>query len=266
MKNRLKDTPELRAAIDAIDLSMPLMKSLDPKEGDGWTKERAEKAFADYRKFLFLVATGHHAVPTTDIDTAWHRHILDTRAYAADCFRTFGFFLHHFPYFGMRGEQDAKDLQDAFVQTKADWTAVFGEPHPADAQGSLGSAVDCNSCGPDSCSSSGCVNVTCNGHIQAAAKCSGDGPTNPTHCEVGDDDPSENKIAPAAPKATTCDMKACESCYGQIGAQAMDPFVDKLDLETWLKLQAASAQHVSARLWADGPLRTRHAPEGFFLI
>lgn len=264
----LAPSEELLAAIEAIDLSMPLMKSLDPKEGDGWSKERAEKAFSDYRKFLYLAATGHASVPTGDIDTAWHRHILDTRAYAADCFRVFGFFLHHFPYFGMRGEDDAKALHETFEQAKADWREVFGEPHPADgasgarsggsckvgsyceggactsdgdlAPAEMAAIVDCHTCGPESCSSSGCVNKTCDGTIRASAKCSGELPTDPTKCDVRDDDPAE--------QARTCDMKACKDCYGHVG--------DALDLEDWLKVQAGYAPHASARLRASASIRS----------
>ena len=42
-------------------------------------------------------------------------HILDTRKYAADCEAAFGHFVHHFPYLGLRGEEDTKALEAAFV-------------------------------------------------------------------------------------------------------------------------------------------------------
>jgi hypothetical protein len=32
------------------------------------------------------------------VDEMWHRHILDTAAYRADCDSLFGRFLDHFPY------------------------------------------------------------------------------------------------------------------------------------------------------------------------
>lgn len=51
------------------------------------------------------------------IDDFWHLHILDTQKYAEDCQVIFGYFLHHFPYFGMRGEEDAKNLSDSWEET-----------------------------------------------------------------------------------------------------------------------------------------------------
>lgn len=57
----------------------------------------------------------------------WHYHILDTRAYHKDCDTVFGHYLHHFPYFGMRGEHDAIDLKNAFLAPKEKYRETFGE-------------------------------------------------------------------------------------------------------------------------------------------
>jgi hypothetical protein len=35
--------------------------------------------------------------------------------YAEDCHKVFGYFLHHYPYFGLRGEKDAANLAKAFA-------------------------------------------------------------------------------------------------------------------------------------------------------
>src|SRR5262249_39319225 len=59
-------------------------------------------------------------------DRFWHMHILDTRKYAADCDAVFGHFLHHFPYLGLRGEEDAKALDAAFAQMQALLAREFG--------------------------------------------------------------------------------------------------------------------------------------------
>jgi hypothetical protein len=53
-------------------------------------------------------------VPCHLVDDIWHQHILDTIAYREDCDATFGRFLDHFPYFGMRRDDDAKALYDAY--------------------------------------------------------------------------------------------------------------------------------------------------------
>jgi hypothetical protein len=39
----------------------------------------------------------------------------------------FGYFLHHFPYFGMRGEQDAADLRAASERMHEIYEREFGE-------------------------------------------------------------------------------------------------------------------------------------------
>lgn len=72
-----------------------------------------------YRKFLALNIRypDRKICPTGTIDLFWHAHILDTRAYGQDCEFLFGHLLHHFPYFGMRGEQDRKDLEDTFARS-----------------------------------------------------------------------------------------------------------------------------------------------------
>ena len=55
---------------------------------------------------------GARGVPCKLVDELWHAHILDTRAYRDDCYRIFGFFYDHYPYFGLR---DAADAAPTFV-------------------------------------------------------------------------------------------------------------------------------------------------------
>jgi hypothetical protein len=62
------------------------------------------------------------------VDEFWHQHILDTRAYRADCEAIFGRFLEHFPYFGLRGAQDAEDLTNAYAATLEAYEDAFGSP------------------------------------------------------------------------------------------------------------------------------------------
>jgi len=82
-----------------------------------------------YRRFLFLnfKYKGSPVVPNELIDEFWHYHILDTRKYVADCSDLFGEMLHHFPYFGMRGEEDRKNLNKAYETTKETFLAEYGE-------------------------------------------------------------------------------------------------------------------------------------------
>ena len=47
-----------------------------------------------------------------------------------DCTKVFGTFLHYFPYFGMRGPEDAESLSHAYDQTLELYEAHFGTPDP----------------------------------------------------------------------------------------------------------------------------------------
>jgi hypothetical protein len=66
-------------------------------------------------------------VPSSFVDDFWHFHILDTQKYQEDCERFFGYFLHHFPYFGMRGKEDEENLKRAWAETCALYKNRFGE-------------------------------------------------------------------------------------------------------------------------------------------
>ena len=69
--------------------------------------------------------------------------------YAEDCRMIFGRFLHHFPYFGMRGEQDAKDLRQAFSETRALFEKEFGEPFGEKCGDCQVSDCDAPQCSPN---------------------------------------------------------------------------------------------------------------------
>lgn len=115
--------------IAEIDLEMVKMKLRDADEGQGWSFEQCDSAEIEYKRFLHLNMKYKEAaiVPNKIMDTMWHYHILDTRAYHRDSEKVFGGYFHHFPYFGMRGEQDAKDLENAFHNTKELYQKEFGE-------------------------------------------------------------------------------------------------------------------------------------------
>jgi len=151
-----KRNPMLKEALDkinSIDLTMVKMKLMDEEEGQGWTKDYCDHVEGLYRRYLCLLYLDFDAphVPTIDIDLFWHQHILDTRAYAKDCKKVFGQFLHHFPYFGMRGEEDAKNLSNAFEETKKIYFDLFNEEYCDDQSGCK--KCSCSSkCGPSKCS------------------------------------------------------------------------------------------------------------------
>lgn len=114
--------------IEALDLSMIKLKLQDPEEGQGWNSETCNSVELEYKRFLALKRAYPECeiVPNREVDIFWHQHILDTEKYAADCDALFGTFLHHFPYFGMRGEQDYADLRQAFSDTQDLYERHFG--------------------------------------------------------------------------------------------------------------------------------------------
>lgn len=117
--------------IAALDLEMVKIKLAEPDEGAGWSVEQCEDAEVEYKRYLTLCRKFPHPaysiVPNKIMDTMWHYHILDTRAYCRDSDKVFGGYFHHFPYFGMRGEQDERNLRGAFEDTKGYYEHTFGE-------------------------------------------------------------------------------------------------------------------------------------------
>jgi len=115
-------------AIAALDLEPIKVKLMHNKSGEGWTLERANAVELEYRRFLTLMKKfpDEQTSPLVDVDTFWHYHILDTMKYAADCQAVFGYFLHHFPYIGMRGEEDAATLERIGNRMKELYEEEFG--------------------------------------------------------------------------------------------------------------------------------------------
>lgn len=135
--------------IDQLDFSQVKMKLCLPieQEGKGWTVQEADECEEYYKQFLKLMTLypGKNIVPTKTIDAMWHAHILDTHKYHDDCQQIFGSYLHHFPYFGLRGEEDAQNLQKAFAGTLSLFEEHFGKAP-------IGSGhSDCDSCGGSQC-------------------------------------------------------------------------------------------------------------------
>lgn len=124
---------QFQSRLDSLNLEPIVVKLMDVKEGEGWTLEYADQRVLEYKHFLMLnfLYPEHDFVPTHDIDCVWHRHVMDTEKYSTDCemlyslrYQRFianilkpmfsfvgirinaGLFFDHFPYFGMRGEDD----------------------------------------------------------------------------------------------------------------------------------------------------------------
>ena len=131
--NSSKPAAEIIAAIRALDLDPIKVKLMAAEDGQGWTREYAERMEVAYKRFLTLLVTHPEitVAPSKEIDKFWHAHILDTMKYAEDCQQVFGYFLHHFPYFGLRGADDAAQLAQAGQDMERLYQEEFGEAMPA---------------------------------------------------------------------------------------------------------------------------------------
>jgi hypothetical protein len=143
-----------------LDLGPIMFKLASKEDGAGWSVEKVLRVEGEYRKFLILCAEmpGEPIVPSKEVDEMWHAHILDTGKYATDCDNVFGYFLHHFPYLGLRGDKDASTLLAAAERTKTLHHNRFG------SRAQTSDAADCmTGCGSVACSPSSCTNNVTNG-------------------------------------------------------------------------------------------------------
>jgi hypothetical protein len=164
---------EFQSRLNQLDLEPIIFKLMDKKEGEGWTLEYADQRVLEYKCFLMLnfMYPEHDFVPTHDIDCAWHRHVMDTEKYNADCETLFslwyqrlvvnmlrplmnligvrinaGIFFDHFPYFGMRGTEDKKNLGLGYLKTQEYFVKHFGiSILPNNGQGCIKSCHWCDS-------------------------------------------------------------------------------------------------------------------------
>ncbi|TFW36223.1 glycine-rich domain-containing protein, partial [Massilia horti] len=118
-------------AIAELDLDPIKVKLMHKESGEGWTLEYANQIEFEYRRFLYLMKKFPNvpAAPLFDVDIFWHYHILDTMKYATDCDSVFGHFLHHFPYVGLRGEEDEELHKEGGARMQQLYEATFGEPY-----------------------------------------------------------------------------------------------------------------------------------------
>jgi hypothetical protein len=169
--------------IQSLDLDPIKFKLMDREEGQGWSRETVERMEIEYKRFLTLLVKhpSEPIAPNKDVDKFWHAHILDTQKYIDDCARIFGRYLHHFPYFGMRGADDAAALANAGRRTKELYAAEFG----AEVQGgkeafcSAGAKAFCSAGSPAFCSAGAAF---CSTALDGVSFCSAGKDAQPAFC------------------------------------------------------------------------------------
>jgi len=127
-QSQAKTPEQIVEAIFTLDLEPIKFKLMDKEEGHGWSRAEADRHELEYKRFLALWVKfpNHSVAPSKEADKFWHGHILDTMKYAEDCNKVFGYFVHHFPYLGMRGDEDAANLQKAFGNMQRLYEQEFG--------------------------------------------------------------------------------------------------------------------------------------------
>jgi hypothetical protein len=130
MPNVLKKTvEEVVASIHGMDLDPIKFKLMNAEEGCGWSREHADRMEIEYKRFLILSVkySREFISPSKEVDKFWHAHILDTLKYAEDCNQVFGYFLHHFPYVGLRGAEDEANRAAAALSMQRLLQQEFGD-------------------------------------------------------------------------------------------------------------------------------------------
>ena len=118
-------------AIADLDLEPIKVKLMHVESGEGWSLEKVNATEFEYRRFLYLMKTfpNEQTAPLMDVDIFWHYHILDTMKYFIDCENVFGYYLHHFPYIGLRGEDDEEAHERVGNRMKELYEETFGEDY-----------------------------------------------------------------------------------------------------------------------------------------
>ncbi|GGB59564.1 hypothetical protein GCM10010833_13010 [Blastomonas aquatica] len=99
---------------------------------NGWPRSFAAAVVTEYRRFLYLAATGAATVtPSQQIDQAWHLHLAYTRHYWGElCAQIIGRPLHHGPTAG--GGAEGRKFRNCYAETLARYRATFGEEPPTE--------------------------------------------------------------------------------------------------------------------------------------
>jgi hypothetical protein len=126
---RIESHAEALAYIKAMDFSWQKYKMVSDRFVIGWSMEKLDFVERQYKNMLYLwhKYPEENFSPPEEVDDFWHGHILDTRRYFNDTMRLYGRYLHHYPYFGMRGQDDRAALEQSFIQLQRVYRQEFGD-------------------------------------------------------------------------------------------------------------------------------------------
>jgi hypothetical protein len=132
----MKSNAELNV-IAELDLEPIKVKLMHKQSGEGWGRAQVDAVEVEYRRFLHLlkVFPDEQVAPRFDVDIFWHYHILDTLKYAVDCEQVFGYFLHHYPYSALGGEDDEADHHRTGARMQELYEATFDQAYIRQGEG-----------------------------------------------------------------------------------------------------------------------------------
>src|SRR5712691_1512693 len=132
MKTNLTNRPveQLITAINALDLESVKLRVMDPKLGEGWSREYAESIEQAYKNYLTMLVKyqddAEDILLSKDVDEFWHTHILQTIKYTEDCEAVFGKYLHHAPHIGEVTSADKEKRVALAEKTRRLYQREFG--------------------------------------------------------------------------------------------------------------------------------------------
>ena len=132
MHTKLTNHPveQVIAAIQALDLEPVKLRVMDPKLGEGWSREYAESIEHAYKNYLTMLVKyqddAEDILLAEDVDEFWHTHILQTIKYTEDCEAVFGKYLHHTPHIGEVTKEDVEKRIALAEKTRRLYQREFG--------------------------------------------------------------------------------------------------------------------------------------------
>jgi hypothetical protein len=136
IKDCTQSEPDLRSLwnkIESFELDDPTAKQPFSKalaEEMDWDQDFTNMAIEEYRKFMFLSSTNPDSmVPSINIDTVWHWHLLYTKSYRRFCQKALDCdFLDHQPGTGNEGEDEL--FRHLYTETLRRYREFFGYAPP----------------------------------------------------------------------------------------------------------------------------------------
>lgn len=128
IKTVISADTQFLSKLNAIDFGPIVFKLMHAEDSNPMTRAQAENAIKKYKMFLYLnfKYPNTRLVPNKLIDRAWHAHLLDSQLYDLHCLILFKRKFHHFPYFGLRGKEDARIFLLAAGRSKVLFEEHFG--------------------------------------------------------------------------------------------------------------------------------------------